>query len=450
MKYTFFLGITASLGGLLFGFDIAIITGAGPFLSAQYGLNELSMGMAFSSLLFGCALGALIAGFFADKFGRRLPLMWVAVLFALTSLGTGLAWSFNSLLFARFLGGLAVGGASILAPMYVAEVSPPGMRGRMCACYQWSIVTGILISFLLNYLLRDAPAWGWFNSSVYDLGQWNWRWMFISGALPSVIFYGLLISAPETPRFLCKSGNEQKARDLLEKILGREEAEHEMKAIRTSLAAPKMSWSELKKPSLRRPLVVGFSLAVLVHFSGINTIIDYAPVIFKSAGFKIDAALFSTFGIGICNFVFTMVSLWVIDRYGRKPLYIVGSIGMAGVLSMLALAVVLDKFSGVLVLVLILSYIAFFASCIGPVFWTLVPEIFPNRVRGEAMIVPVLVQWIANAIVVLFFPYAFHKIGKELTFMFLAVMAVAQMFFVWRFVPETKGKTLEEIEELWS
>ena len=449
-RYVFFLGLTVALGGLLFGFDVAIITGAGPYLSEYFKLGEFGMGIAFSSLLFGCALGALVAGVLADRLGRRVPLLWVAVLFALTSLGSGLASNFNMFLLTRFLGGVAVGGVSILAPMYVAEVSPPSMRGRMCACYQWAIVTGLLCSFSLNYLLRNVEPWAWFNIAVYDLGPWNWRWMLISGIVPSAVFYVLLMGAPETPRYLFKSGHEQAASALLKKILGPAEAEFELNEIRESLAAPPVTWKELKKPGLRRPLMIGFFLAILVHFSGVNTIVDYAPVIFKSAGFKMDAALFSTFGIGICFFLATMVSLWAIDRFGRKPLYLIGSVGMCLILSLLALAVVTGKFQGTLVLVLILVYIALFAACIGPVFWTLVPEIFPNRVRGEAMIVPVLVQWIANAVVVLFFPWAFHKFGRDWTFWFLAAMSLAQALFFWRFVPETKGRTLEEIENLWS
>lgn len=449
-SYVLLLGFTAALGGLLFGFDIAIIAGAGPFLTHQFGLSDVSMGVAFSALLFGCALGALITGYIADRFGRRLPLLYVAALFAVTSLAMGLAPTFGIFLATRFLGGLAVGGASILAPMYIAEVSPPSIRGRMCTCYQLAIVIGILGSFLLNYMLRDVAPWAWFNTTVRDLGAWNWRWMFISGALPSVVFFVLMLRAPETPRFLYKCGRQAESFAILERILGREEAERETGEIRTSFAAPKATWAEmLRNRGLRRALSVGFFLAILVHFSGINTIIDYAPVIFKSAGFTMDAALFSTFGIGFVNFLFTLVSFWTIDRFGRKPLYIVGSTGMTVVLAALAVAVLTGHFSGITVLVLILAFIMFFASCIGPVFWTLVPEIFPNRVRGEAMIVPVLVQWVANAIVVLFFPLAFNQIGKAPTFFFLATMALAQVLYTWRFVPETKGRTLEEIEELW-
>ena len=197
-------------------------------------------------------------------------------------------------------------------------------------------------------------------------------------------------------------------------------------------------------------MAVGFVLAILVHVSGINTIIDYAPAILRSAGWKLDAALFSTFIVGINNLVFTLVSFWMIDRYGRKPLYIVGSLGMAAALTLLAATVAAGRFQGAVVLILILGYLAFFASCIGPVFWTLVSEIFPNNIRGTAMAVPVLTQWIANAVVVLFFPYAFNQIGKAVTFGFLAVMAIAQAAVTWLWVPETKNKTLEEIERAWA
>ena len=449
MSYLLLLCFTAALGGLLFGFDVAIISGAGPALEKYFKLEEIGLGIAFSSLLFGCALGALGAGFLADRFGRKVPLMVVAALFGLTSLATGLAPDFTTFLIARFLGGLAVGGVSILTPMYIAEIAPPTMRGRLCTGYQLAIVIGILGSFLLNYILNGLPSWDWFNSHIHDLGTWDWRWMFISGVLPSLFFLILLFFFPETPRFLFKVGREQEAAAVLTRIVGEAEAERETVEIRASLVSTQSVWTQLTSASLRRPLLVGFCLAVLIHFSGINTIIDYAPKIFQSAGFSLDTALFSTFGIGLTNFTFTLVSFWIIDRYGRKPLYIIGSIGLTVALSALGVTVMIGHFSGLIVLMLILGYVAFFAACIGPVFWTLVPEIFPNRIRGEAMIVPVLVQWIANAIAVMLFPLAFKVIGKEFTFFFLATMAFLQVIFTWKFVPETKGKTLEEIEDLW-
>lgn len=437
LPYVIFLAATAALGGLLFGFDIAIITGAGPFLTEYFQLNDLSLGFAFSSLLFGCVLGSAAAGRVTNLYGRKRILLWVAVVFALTSVVTGLAWGFAAFIVARFLGGLAVGGASILSPMYVSEVSPPSVRGRMGALYQLSIIIGILMSYAINYLLRNT-------------GPANWRWMFVTGAIPALVFFVLLLRAPETPRYLVLAGRKQQAFLLLERIAGRERAEFEMAEIVASLYDKRNGWRDLwADGGIRRAVAVSFLLAILIHVSGINTIIDYAPAIFKSAGWKMDAALFSTFIVGLTNFAFTVVSFWMIDRFGRKPLYIVGSLGMAAALTLLALASQMGRFQGGIVLVLILVYLAFFASCIGPVFWTLVPEIFPNHIRGTAMTVPVLSQWVANALVVLFFPLAFHQIGKSVTFAFLAAMSVAQAIFTWRSVPETKNKPLEEIEDYW-
>ncbi len=436
LRYVLFLAATAALGGLLFGFDIAIITGAGPFLVQHFRLTDLSLGWAFSSLLFGCVVGSTVAGRLTDFYGRRKILLVVAILFALTSAATALAPSFAVFIVARFIGGVAVGGASILSPMYVSEISPPTVRGRMGALYQMSIVIGILISYCINYLLRD-------------IGPENWRWMFMSGVIPSAVFFLLLFFAPETPRYLFAAGREREAFALLERISGRENAEFEAAEIRASLAGKRHAWADLLEPGTRRAVAVGFFLAILVQVSGINTIIDYAPAIFRSTGWKMDAALFSTFIIGLNNLVFTVVSFGLIDRYGRKPLYIVGSLGMTVALIALAAAVMMGHFEGGMVLALILTYLAFFCSCIGPVFWTLVPEIFPNHIRGTAMAVPVLTQWIANAVVVLFFPLAFNQIGKVVTFGFLAAMSFAQAVFTWVFVPETKNKPLEEIEEFW-
>lgn len=436
VRYVLLLAATAALGGLLFGFDIAIITGAGPFLTEHFKLNDLSLGWAFSSLLFGCALGSTIAGRLTDFYGRKKILLVVAALFAITSLGTGMAPTFTFFIIARFIGGLAVGGASILSPLYVAEISPPSLRGRLGTLYQMSIVTGILISYAINYLLRD-------------IGSANWRWMFITGVIPSILFFAMLLSAPETPRYLFMAGKEREGFAILERIAGRESAEFEASEIRASLLNKRKAWRDLLRPGIRRAVLVGFGLAILVQVSGINTIIDYAPAILKSAGWKIDAALFSTLIIGLTNFVFTFVSFWAIDRYGRKPLYIIGSLGMTAALLVLMWADLTARFQSAMVLVYILVYLAFFSSCIGPVFWTLVAEIFPNDLRGTAMVVPVLTQWISNAVVVLFFPLAFNQIGKGITFGVLAVLALTQAVFTWFFVPETKNKPLEEIEEYW-
>ena len=436
LPYVFFLGTAAALGGLLFGFDIAIITGAGPFLETHFRLGHLALGWAFSSLLFGCVLGAAFTGWITDKFGRRTPLLWVALLFALTSVATGGATSFNFFILARFLGGLAVGGVSVLAPMYVSEISPAAIRGRMGALYQLAIVSGILISYCINYLLRDT-------------GDWNWRWMFFTGVIPSAAFFLVVLNAPETPRYLLRRARTTEAMTILTRIHGIQCAQAECVQITASVAEKRAAWSELLRPGSRRALSVSVVLAVLIHASGINTVIDYSPRIFQSAGWKIDVALFSTFIIGVINLICTVGSFWVIDRYGRKPSYIIGSFGMTASLGCLMVAALVDHFTGAIVLGLILVYLSFFASCIGPVFWTLLPEIFPNRIRGRAMALPVLTQWLANAVVVLLFPWGFSWLGKVGTFGFLAAMSLLQGIFAWRFLPETKGRTLEEIEQYW-
>jgi SP family arabinose:H+ symporter-like MFS transporter len=437
LRYVIFLGSTAALGGLLFGFDIAIITGAGPFITREFALSDIGLGWAFSSLLFGCVLGCFIAGRLTDRYGRKKLLLVVAALFALTSIATALAPGFTAFVTARFLGGLAVGGVSLLSPMYVSEVSPPTIRGRMGTLYQMSIITGIIVSYGINYLLRNT-------------GPNNWRWMFLTGVVPSAVFLIFIALAPETPRFLAMTGKLHEAFALLERIGGAESARAQISEIAATLHKEPQTWRALMRPGVRRALLVSAGLAILIHVSGINTIVDYAPAIFQSAGWRVDGALASTFIVGLTEFLFTIISFWVIDRYGRKPLYIVGSLGMALSLLMLTATVMAGRFHGALVLALILTYLAFFASCIGPVFWTLIPEIFPNDVRGMAMTVPVLIQWVANAIVVLLFPYAFHVIGKTFTFSFLAAMALGQGIFAWLCVPETKNKRLEEIEEYWN
>jgi MFS transporter, SP family, arabinose:H+ symporter len=436
LPYLIFLGGTAALGGLLFGFDAAIIVGAAPFLEKYFQLSPLKLGWALSSLLFGCVAGSAIMGGIADRFGRRVPLLWVAVLFIVTSVATGLAASFTMLVTVRFIGGLAVGGVSVLAPMYVSEVSPPEVRGRMGTLYQLSIVVGVLVSYCINYLLRDA-------------GDWNWRWMFMTGALPSAVFFAMVLRAPETPRYLMKRGRRAEALAILSRISGPVHAAVQSSEIEASLIDKRAAWGELAKPGIRRAVAVSFVLAVLVQTSGINTIVDYAPRILHSAGLSLDAALLSTFFVGIVSFLFTLLAFPIIDRFGRKPCYIVGSTGMALSLAALVAAALLDRFTGAKVLAIILLYLAFFTSCIGPVFWTLVPEMFPNRVRGEAMTIPVFTQWLANAAVVLFFPAAVAKMGNAATFGFLAVMSAAQALFTWKFLPETKGRTLEEIEGFW-
>ncbi len=429
-------GTVASFGGLLFGFDIAIISGAGPFFSEMYDLNNIEEGLAYSSLLFGCIVGAAVTGRLTDVWGRKIILVFVAIVFALTSVWSGLTNGLNGLVIARIFGGIAVGAASTVAPMFISEVSPAKYRGSMVSMYQLFIVTGILLSYLINYLL-------------HDIGENNWRWMFVTGAAPSIVLLILLIFVTDTPRFLYLKGHREKAMEVLERINGRTLAEKEMEKIRKSLHGERISFRMLFSPSLRKVMFVGIILAVLVQLSGINTIIDYAPKIFKTAGWKIDAGLFATFGLGLVNFISTWVSILIIDRVGRRPLYIIGSAGMT--LSMMALMITgfLDQFTGVKVLIMLIIFLMFFASCVGPVFWTYMSEIFPNRIRGTALSIPVFTQWVFNALVVLVFPSMLTKLNTGITFGILMVFAFLQFLFAIKYMKETKGKSLEEIEEIW-
>lgn len=435
-KYISLITFVAALGGLLFGFDIAIITGAVPFIQDHFQLNELQLGWGVSSLLVGAIFGAAISGRITDKYGRKFILIFVALLFAITSIGTGLAPTFAIFVIARFLGGLAVGATSILSPMYISEIAPFKIRGRLVSLYQLSIVIGILISYYINYQL-------------HDIGPNNWRWMFASGGVPSLLFFGLLFLVPETPRFLFKKGLKDEAYNILKRISGERVADYEIEQIRKSLKKTETSFKVLLRPDLRKVLFVGFGLALFVQFTGINTIIDYAPIILESAGWEIDAALFSTFVIGFVNLLFTLVAIWAIDKFGRKILYLIGSAGLTVVLTVITIFSFLGQFQGNFALILILLFIAFFASCVGPVFWTLVSEIFPNEVRGTAMSVPVFTQWIANAVVVLFFPWMLSNAGSTITFGILAIFCALMLLFTICYVPETKGKTLEEIEQYW-
>jgi sugar porter (SP) family MFS transporter len=435
-RYVAFLACTAALGGLLFGFDIAIITGAGPFITRQFSLSDIGLGWAFSSLLFGCVLGSSIAGRLADRYGRKKLLIFVAVLFAVTSIGTALAPSFTAFITIRFLGGLAVGGVSLLSPMYVAEVAPASIRGRLGTLYQMSIAVGVVISYGINFLLRNT-------------GPNNWRWMFVTGVVPSAVFLILVLLAPESPRFLAITGRRNEAFAVLERIGGAEIAHAQIAEIIETMHKESRTWRGLLRPGVKRALWVSVGLAIFIQISGINTIVDYAPAIFQSAGWKVNSALAFTFMMGIWNCLCNLSSFWVIDKFGRKPLYIVGSLGMAASLVALVVVVLAGHFHGPIVLAIIFAYLGFFNACMGPVFWTLIPEIFPNDVRGMAMTVPVLLQWVANAMVVLLFPYAFHVLGRSSTFGFLALMCIAQAIFTWLYVPETRKKRLEEIEAYW-
>jgi sugar porter (SP) family MFS transporter len=425
------------MGGLMFGFDIAIISGAVPFIQSYFGWNELQLGWGVSSLLVGAIIGAFGSGVLSDIYGRKKVLIVVALFFAVSCAITALAKSSAVFISARLFGGLAVGAASVLSPMYVAEVAPARNRGMLVSAYQLAIVLGILCSYIINYGLHNLEN--------------NWRWMFATGILPSVLFFIGLFFIPESPRWLFKAGLENESLKILTRIGGESLAKVEIREIAESLkkVPGSVSINEMFKPQARKVLLIGFILAVLVQSSGINTIVDYAPKIFLAAGVEIKNALLQTSLIGLINFIFTFIAILFIDKVGRRSLYLIGSTGMVITLVLLAISFYL-KAEGIFTLISILLFIAFFASCIGPVFWTLVSEIFPNRIRGKAVAFATFTNWIFNFLVVLLFPHFLASVGGVLTFLFLALMSLLQLLFTYFYLPETKGKSLEEIEKLWN
>jgi len=437
LLFLYFICLIATMGGLMFGFDIAIISGAVPFIQPYFGWDELQLGWGVSSLLVGAIIGAFGSGVLTDKYGRKSILIIVALFFALSCAVTALASSSLIFILSRLFGGLAVGAASVLSPMYVAEVAPANKRGMLVAIYQLAIVLGILCSYTINYWLHDVDN--------------NWRWMFATGVVPSVLFFVGLFFIPESPRWLYKAGRKEDSLRVLTRIGGESLAKAEIVEIAESFKgnSTSVSIAELFRPASRKVMLVGFFLAILVQISGINTIVDYAPKILLAAGVEIKNALLQTSLLGLINFLFTFVAIFLIDKAGRRRLYLIGSMGMAITLMMLALSFYL-KMDGIFTLICIMLFLGFFSSCIGPVFWTLVSEIFPNRIRGKAVAFASFTQWIFNFLVVLLFPHFLASVGGAATFLFLALMSLLQWGFTFRYVPETKGKTLEEIENLWT
>jgi sugar porter (SP) family MFS transporter len=320
--------------------------------------------------------------------------------------------------------------------MYVAEVAPPKIRGTLVTIYQMAIVMGILVSYLVNFALHEVDN--------------NWRWMFATGLIPSIVFFTGLIFIPESPRWLVKAGFRERAKIVLERIGGTDFAAFEIKEIEKSLADT-MGGSGLKilfSPKYRKVIFLGLLLSVFVQITGINTVVDYAPKILMTAGLEIRNALLQTSLIGLVNFVFTFFAIWLIDKLGRRTFYIVGSSGMAVTLLLLAAAFHFEM-NPIFTTIFIMAFIAFFASCIGPAFWTLVAEMFPNRIRGKAVALASFTQWVFNFLVILLFPYVLDALGGSVTFLFLSVMSIIQLMIAWLLIKETKGKTLEEIEDLW-
>ncbi len=436
----------------MFGYDTAVISGAEKsiqvYLINGLGLGSLAHGATISSALIGCIIGGILSGIAASKLGRKNSLLLAAFLFLISSLGAGwpeflfftkgeptmgLLLMFN---FYRIIGGIGVGIASAVCPMYIGEIAPANIRGRLVSFNQFAIIFGMLVVYFVNYGIAHGRTVEWINTI-------GWRWMFTSAAIPSAIFAILLFLVPETPRYLALNKKDDKALAILTKINGRQKAESILKEIKTSVEAS----SEKLLSYGKLVIVIGILLSVFQQFVGINVALYYAPRIFESMGAAKDASMLQTVVMGLVNVLFTVLAIATVDKYGRKPLLMIGSIGMAiGMLAIGSLAFL--KVIGISTLVFIIIYTASFMMSWGPICWVLISEIFPNKIRGRAIAIAVAAQWAANYFISSTYP-AMMEFSGGVTYCFYGVMSILSFVFVWKLVPETKGKTLEEMEKLW-
>ncbi len=442
MKFVYKVTLVAAIGGLLFGYDTAVIAGAIGFLKEKFDLSPAMVGWTASCVLIGCMLGTMFSGLLSDKIGRKKVLMLSAFLFTVSSIGTAVPQDLTGFVIFRIIGGVGIGIASLLVPMYITEIAPAAIRGRLVSINQLGIVTGILIIYFVNASIAGLYDQAW-NVNI------GWRWMFGSGVVPSVLFAVLLFFVPESPRWLAKQGRVKEAESILSKINGAQNAKTEIVEIIEVIATESDSISEIFKPGLRKALVIGIVLAILSQVTGINAIMYYAPEIFKSTGDGSNSALLQTILIGAVHVVFTLVAIKYVDKVGRKGLLLAGSCGMALCLAVIGAAFFWGFLQGYLILISILLYIAFFAISLGPLTFVVIAEIFPNRTRGRAMSISLFSLWAAVFLVSQLFPILLEEMGSAFTFWIFMIMAVINSLFVWRILPETKGKTLEEIEKSW-
>lgn len=455
--------MVATLGGLLFGYDTAVISGTVKYLELNFitpmGLDETAgsslLGFLVSSALIGCVIGGIIGGYMANKFGRKRSLIISAILFIISAVGSafpemGLAdgsavhtYIVNFVIF-RVIGGVGVGLASMLSPMYIAEMAPAARRGALVSWNQFAIIFGMLVVYFVNYFIAISGDEAWIAST-------GWRMMFLSEVIPASLLFVLVLFVPESPRWLVMRGEEQKAVDIIRRVTGLTDVSGEIADIKESITTVVKSRLFAFGAGV---IVVGILLSVFQQFVGINVVLYYAPEIFRNMGLGTDAALFQTIIVGVINLTFTVVAIFTVDRFGRKPLMIIGSVGMA--VSMLVLGLVFySQNMGVSALLAMLVYTASFAVSWGPVCWVLLSEIFPNKIRGGAMAIAVAAQWVANYLVSWTFPmmdkssYLVDLFHHGFAYWVYALCGVLSAIFIWKFVPETKGKTLEQMNNLF-
>ncbi|MGA9120741.1 MAG: sugar porter family MFS transporter [Bacteroidota bacterium] len=440
--------LTAAFGGFLFGFDTAVISGTLSFVQQQFHLTTLEEGWYVSSALVGCIAGVAIAGTLSDRFGRRKVLLLSSFLFLLSTAGCTIAPALPTLIASRLVAGMAIGVASMLAPLYISEIAPAQRRGMLVALYQFAITLGILCAYFSNAWVVDLS-----NRLSLQSGLWKfvyvdevWRGMFGNMLGPNIVFILLLLFIPESPRWLIAHGRADQARAIMEKIVAPGSLESEFRQISDAILDEQPSFLQLFQAGMRKPLLVGLLLPMFSQLSGINAIIYYGPKILSEAGFSISDALGGQVSIGIVNVLFTVLAIQLVDRWGRKPLLLIGISGVILSLSAVGFLFALGISHGWLLIGFIMCFIACFAFSLGPVTWIVISEIFPTHIRGRAMALATFAVWGTNAVVGQLFPWLLEHLGSSGTFWTFAIICLPSIPFLAKVLPETKGKTLEEVE----
>ena len=453
--FIYFICMVSAMGGLLFGYDWVVIGGAKPFYELFFDISEspVMQGVAMSTALVGCLIGAMMAGALADKYGRKPLLIVAAVLFTVSAIATGLFDDFTLFNIARFIGGVGIGVASALSPMYIAEISPTEVRGRLVSLNQMTIVLGILGAQIVNWLLAEPVPEGFANAEILTSwnGQMGWRWMFWAETVPAALFLLLAFFIPESPRWLATAakGNKSEALRIFEMIGGRKYAEGEMTAIQQTIAVeslPSAGLRTLFSKKYSSVLVLGVIIAVFQQWCGTNVIFNYAQEIFSAAGYSVGDVLFNIVITGIANVIFTFVALYTVDRLGRRTLMLIGAGGL-GVIYLILGTCYYFQITGFFMVILVVAAISCYAMTLGPVTWVLLSEIFPNRVRGIAMATCTFALWTGCTTLTFSFPSLNASLGSSGTFWIYAVICVCGFFYFIRRCPETKGVSLEDLEK---
>jgi SP family arabinose:H+ symporter-like MFS transporter len=441
--------LVASLGGFLFGFDIVVVSGVMPLLNKQFALTSSETGLFVSSALIGCIIGVLLSGEISDRLGRKKPLLITAALFGLSAIGCAIMPSLPGVTISRLIGGIGIGIASNIVPLYISEIAPAAIRGRLVTYYQFALTFGILVAFLSNAALLKAadPTITSGLASIFNAEVW--RGMLAVGIIPSILFFIGLLMVPESPRWLFGKGRTEEGVAIISSITGQSATDIHIEQSKIKTPLEKASYKELFAPNMRRALLIGIMLPLFSQFSGINAIMYYGPSILSAAGVSVDNALLGQIVFGVANMLFTLIAVWKVDSWGRRPLYLYGTAGATIALVLTGICFYFGATQSIWTLVCLLGFLACFAFSIGPLKFVVASEIFPNAIRGRALAISIMVMWIADTIVGYVTPILLEQFGSSVTFWVYGAFCAIAFVFVYKLLPETKGKSLEEIENDW-